>query len=169
MSDFNNLNEKDKELSHKKLWECATAFGGMNYFLQLVEALRSTEPHPLRAVNCEFRFPNGTVKWNKVIFYDKLLLLLKVRSNQDKTGNLIPDKQDKTYKSVRNLVRTLSPIQFEVKPKKRVDGEGFTLNPFEIIDEDTTRLNPVFDVLFFCNVNQAKKMLTYKPEKRFDA
>ena len=164
MCDFNNLDDAAKELYHKQLNECAEAFGGKNYFLQLLEAIRKTKPNTLMAKHCEFRFPLGTIKWNKVIFQDKLTLLMKVRVNESKNGNLLPELEDKSYKNVMNLVRTLNPIKFNVQPKDSEDGEGFTLQPFDIIDEKTTRLNPIFDAIFFCSVDTVKKVLNYTPK-----
>ena len=165
MCDFNNLDDTAKQAYHKQLTECAEAFGGKNFFLQLLEAVRKTKPHPLMAKNCEFRFSRGAVKWNKVIFNDKLSLLMKVRVNESEQGNLLPDKADKSYKNILNLLRTLKPITFEVKPKNLKDGDGFTLSPFDVIDENTTRLNPIFDALFFCAVDTVKKALNYEPKQ----
>jgi len=162
MCDFNSLDDSTKQVYHEQLTGCANAFGGTNFFLQLLEAVRKTKPHPLMAKNCEFKFSRGTVNWSKVIFKDKITLLMKVRTFESERGNPLPDPEDKSYKRVLNLVRTLKPITFDVQPKNMNDGEGFTLHPFDIIDEKTTRLNPVFDALFFCSVDTVKKVLTYE-------
>ncbi len=162
MCDFNNLDDANKLKYHKQLIECAMAFGGKNFFLQILEAVRKTKPNPLMAKSCEFRFLHGTIKWNKVIFQDKLSLLTKIRVNESKNGNLIPKQSDKSYKNVMNMVRTLRPIEFQVKPKQRKDGGGFTLQPFDVIDENTTRLNPIFDAIFFCSIDTVKKVLNYE-------
>ncbi len=164
MCDFNNLDDANKLKYHEQLTECAMAFGGKNFFLQILEAVRKTKPNPLMAKSCEFRFSHGSIKWNKVIFQDKLLLLTKIRVNESKNGNLIPKQNDKSYKNIMNLVRTLRPIEFQVKPKQRKDGDGFTLQPFDVIDENTTRLNPVFDAIFFCSIDTVKKVLNYAPK-----
>jgi hypothetical protein len=160
MCNFNELNDLEKKTYHDQLLEYATSVGGKNYFLQLLEAIRKTKPHPLIAKNSEFKFANGSIKWNKVIFQDKITLLMKVRVNAK--DNLLPKKDDKSYKNVVNLVRTLNPIKFEVKPAKREDGAGFEIHPFDIIDENTTRLNPLFDAIFFCSVDTVKKVLNYE-------
>lgn len=162
MCDFNTLDDASKERYHKQLSECATAFGGTNFFLQLLEAVRKTKPHPLMAKHSEFSFTHGTIKWNKVIFKDKLTLLMKVRVNENKNANLIPPKEDASYKNVMNLLRTLHPLSFEVTPKEKSMGEGFTVHPFDEINSYTTRLNPVFDALFFCSVDTVKKILSYE-------
>ena len=162
MCDFNALDEQAKQAYHEQLTSCADAFGGTNFFLQLLEAIRKTKPHPLTDKRCAFRFPHGTVTWSKVIFKDKLLMLTEVRVGESKRGNFLLDATDKRSKKVLNLVRTLAPLTFDVKPKNAEDGPGFTVHPFDRVDAETTRLNPVFDALFFCSVETVKKVLNYQ-------
>ncbi|MCH9813343.1 MAG: hypothetical protein K0U47_05300 [Epsilonproteobacteria bacterium] len=163
MCDFNNLDDSAKQAYHEQLSKHAQAFGGNNAFLQLIEAIRQTKPHPLIAKECEFRLSLGTIKWQKVIFKDKLTLLMQERIHESKRGNFLPPKEEKSYKNVLNLVRTLKPIEFRVQRKNRQDGEGFSIHAFDIIDENTTKLNPLFDALFFCAIDTVKKVLSYKP------
>lgn len=162
---FNTMSVEAKTAIHNRLTECATSFGGANYFLQLLEAIREAKSSPLLAKNCAFHFELGTVKWSKVIFEDKLNLLVKARLFEGKNNNLLPKESDQAYKRVLNLVRALKPIEFKVKPKNIKHGEGFTVQPFEVIDEATTRLDPVFDVLFFAGIDTAKKILKYNPPR----
>ncbi|HFU74559.1 MAG TPA: hypothetical protein ENK65_03300 [Helicobacteraceae bacterium] len=164
MCDFNALDTASKLKYHQELLQAAEAFGGQNFFLQLLEAIRKSKPHPLVSKNCEFKFSRGKVSWDKVIFNDKLALLLKVRLNESDTGNLLPSEEDKSYKKIMNLLRTLKPIHFTVYPKNRSDGEGFNVHAFDIIDAKTTRLNPLFDALFFCAIETVKKVLSYEPK-----
>ena len=164
MCDFNSLTDDEKLIYHEKLITCAENFGGKNFFLQLLEAIRETKPHPLIAANSEFKIGLGSIKWNKVIFNDKLQLLLKTRVNESAQNNFLPDRDAKNYKKVLNLVRTLKPIVFHVKPEENEDGAGFFFQPFDMIDEHTTKLNPIFDALFFCSVGSVKKMLNYEPK-----
>ncbi len=162
MCDFNTLTHEEKLLHHQKLLNCANAFGGKNFFLQLLEAIRENKPHPLIAGNSEFNIELGTITWNKVIFNDKLQLLIKARVHEGKQNNLLPDKEAKNYKKILNVIRTLKPIVFNVKPANKEDGIGFFFQPFDIIDENTTKLNPLFDALFFCSVDTVKKVLNYE-------
>ncbi len=164
MCDFNNLDEAAKTAYHNQLVKCAEAFGGINFFLQLLEAIRKEKTHPLTAKHSEFRFSRGIVKWDKVIFRDKFTLLTKIRISENEDGNLLPDKEDKSYKKVLNLLRTLQPIEFVVMPKNQKDGEGFSFHAFDIVDKDVTKINPVFDALFFCSVDTIKKVLSYTPK-----
>lgn len=164
MCDFKNLDNDQKTMYHQLLLEHAELFGGKNFFLQLLEAIRKSKPHPLIAKNKAFRFSRGTITWSKVIFQDKLSLLLAVRADEGKNGTLLPSPEDKSYKKVLNLLRTLGPIEFEVTPKHLKDGDGFHLKAFDIIDENTTKLNPVFDAIFFCSVETIKKVLNFEPK-----
>lgn len=160
---FNNLNDAQKTEIYHRLTECANAFGGLNYFLQLLEGIRAAKQNPLLSKSCVFHFQLGIVKWNKIIFEDKLNLLAKSRLYEGKNDNLLPKESDQSYKRVLNLVRALRPIEFKVKPKNIKSGAGFIVHPFEVIDETTTRMDPVFDILFFAGIDTAKKILTYKP------
>jgi len=163
MCDFNTLSNEEKLQYHELLLTAAQKFGGKNFFLHLLEAIRETKPHPLVAANREFTMELGQIKWNKVIFNDKLQLLLKARVHESEQDNLLPSEDAKQYKKVLNLVRTLKPIVFHVKPANKEDGPGFFFQPFEVIDEKTTKLNPLFDALFFCAISTVKKILNYEP------
>ena len=164
MCDFNTLTDEEKKLHHEKLLNCANNFGGKNFFLQLLEAIRETKPHPLTAGNSEFRIEVGTITWNKVIFNDKLQVLVKARTNESKQDNFLPKPDEKNYKKILNVVRTLKPIVFRVTPADKYDGAGFFFQAFDVIDENKTKLNPVFDALFFCSVDTVKKVLNYEPK-----
>ena len=165
MCDFNTLSDEEKQLHHEKLLECATNFGGKNFFLHLLEAIRETKPHPLTSGNMAFDIELGSVTWNKVIFNDKLQLLLKARKNESKQDNLLPKKDEKNYKKILNVVRTLKPIVFRVTPANPEDGKGFFFQAFDIVDDNKTKLNPLFDALFFCSVDTVKKLLNYEAKK----
>ena len=164
MCDFNNLETSAKVAYHQQLLKCAESFGGVNYFLQLLEAIRKTKPHPLTAKHGEFRFSRGIIKWEKVIFKDKFTLLTAIRVSENEEGNLIPSQEDKSYKKVMNLLRTMQPIEFVAMPKNNKDGEGFSFHTFDIVDKETTKINPVFDAIFFCSVDTIKKVLMYTPK-----
>ena len=165
MCDFNTLNDEEKQLHHLKLLECANSFGGKNFFLLLLEAIRETKPHPLVSGQMSYNIEVGSITWNKAIFNDKLQLLLKARKNESTQDNLLPKKDEKNYKKILNVVRTLKPIVFQVKPANPSDGSGFFFQAFDIIDENKTKLNPIFDALFFCSVDTVKKVLNYEAKK----
>lgn len=164
MCDFNTLSDADKQLHHEKLLDCANRFGGKNFFLHLLEAIRENKPHPLTAGTSQFSMEFGTITWNKIIFNDKLQLLMKARTKESEQNNFLPSKDTKNYKKILNVVRTLKPLVFHVNPINKEEGAGFFFQPFDIIDEDTTKLNPMFDALFFCSIETVKKALNYTPK-----
>ena len=160
MCDFNNLNDEEKLHYHSILMTCAKNYGGLNFFLQLVEALRESNAHPLCSRHQDFLFDLGNIRWGKTIFNDKVQLIEKIR--KEKKINLLEGKEGKELKKVINLIRTLSPITFSVRPALRDDGEGFDFKAFDEIDEKDIRLNPVFEALFFCSPELVKKILNYQ-------
>ena len=62
------------------------------------------------------------------------------------------------------MVRTLRPIVFNIKPANDEDGSLLIFQPFDVIDETTTKLNPIFDAIFFCSLETVKKALNYVPK-----
>ena len=162
MCDFTILTALEKKIYHETLLECANNFGGKNFFLQLLESIRVSKSHPLTSAESQFSMPLGTISWNKVIFNDKLQLLLKTRVNEHKRDNFLPAPNEKNYKKVLNVVRTLKPIVFHIKPAQKEDGNGFLVQVFDTIEKDKTKLNPLFDALFFCSVESVKKALNYQ-------
>ena len=105
-----------------------------------------------------FRFKKGSIKWEKSIFKDKVQLLDKLIKSSTDDKNVMPTESDHNYKNTLNLLRTISPITFSVKPKNRKDGEGFSLKPVEVIDESTCHINFMFEVLFFLPLHLVKKI-----------
>ena len=165
MTDYNSLNDATKERLRKQINDCAKSLGGKNYFLQLLEAIRAEHHHPLMAKDLSFRFNHGIIKWKKVIFKDKVQLLIKLLKNNEINGNLMPKKGDKNYKTIMNLLRTLGPMQFKIKPKNSNDGDGYILHPFDIIDENTSQINFMFEVVFFLPLYIVKKHLMAQQKK----
>ena len=162
MCDFNNLTEDEKLHYHEILLTSANNYGGKNFFLQLVETLREKQPHPLISAHQDFLFEYGNVRWGKTIFNDKVELIKATRTERAKEKSFLPKADEKKYKKILNLIRTLDPITFSVRPNFRDDGEGFDFKAFEKIDEESVRLNPIFEALFFCPVDVVKKLLNYK-------
>ena len=158
MISYNSLDDLTKQNLKKEINDCALALGGKNHFLHLLEEIRKERHHPLMAKNSSFRFSYGTVKWGKVIFKDKVHLLIKMTKDQENNGNLMPKKGDKKYKTVMNLLRTLGPMKFEIRPKNNKDGDGFNLHPFDIIDENISHLNFMFDIVFFLPIHIVKQV-----------
>ena len=136
----------------------AKLFGGKNHFLSLIESLRKSHPNPLMSKDASFSYEKGTVKWEKVIFKEKVILLIDIINRSNEDYNLMPNEKIKGYKTIRNLLRTIGPMKFVVSPKNTKDGKGFSISPIEIIDSKTCRLNFMFEVLFFLPVSLVKKI-----------
>ena len=157
MINYNSLNSDEEQDLKKQLSKHASLIGGKNYFLSLIEAIRLSRPHPLMAKEKCFRFDKGNIRWEKVIFKEKVNLLITLI--RDKNNNLMPKDGDRNYKTVMNLLRTIGPMNFEVRPKNRKDGDGFIINPIQIIDKNTCKINFIFEALFFLPMHLIKKML----------
>ena len=158
MTNYDSLDHGKKQDLKNQLIKYATSFGGKNHFLCLIEALRLAHPHPLMAKGACFRFNKGIIKWEKVIFKEKVNLLMTLVNDNDTNINLLPKKDNSNYKTIRNLVRTIGPIKFEVKPKNSKDGDGFIFNLIEIIDKNTCQFSFMFEVLFVLPINLIKKI-----------
>ena len=158
MTNYDLLDHGKKQDLKNQLIKYATSFGGKNHFLCLIEALRLAHPHPLMAKGACFRFNKGIIKWEKVIFKEKVNLLITLIRDNDRNNNLMPKEGDRNYKTIINLLRTIGPITFEVRPKNSKDGNGFILRPIEIIDNNTCHINFMFEVLFFLPIQLIKKI-----------
>lgn len=158
MTNYDSLDTEKKQDLKKQLIKYASSIGGKNHFLSLIEAIRKSRPHPLMAKEACFRFNKGNIKWEKVIFKEKVNLLIAWIRDNEKNNNLMPKDGDRNYKTVMNLLRTIGPMKFEVRPKNSKDGDGFTLSPIEIIDKNTCEINFMFEVLFFLPIQLIKKI-----------
>lgn len=162
MCRFHQLANADKILLRDQLLSYAALIGGKNSFLKLLETIKNTSPHPLISKNSLLRFPKGLIKWNKNVHRDNLTILstrMNARTQED--PNLMVSKEDKSYKNVINMLRSLGPLSVTVAMNNEADGKGFTFKAFDIIDEDTTVMNPIFEIFFFCPVTVTKKVLNF--------
>lgn len=163
LKNFHQMDLDSKASLHRQLLEYIDKFGGKNSFLSLLEAIRKAKSHPLTSKGCVFHSDTGFIEWNKVIFNEKLQLLKKVRVGSDENGNLLPPKEDDGYKDVLNMVRMLKPIEFRVIPKERKEQEGFVLHAIDVINDDITTINPMFDAVFFSSMSTVKNIMDYRP------
>ena len=155
---YNSLDNSTKQNLKEQITNCSFAIGGKNHFLSLIEEIREERIHPLLSKDASFRFSHGLVKWGKVIFKDKVDLLVTITKDREKNKNLMLKKGDKNYKTIMNFLRTLGQINFEIRPKNNKHGDEFILNAFEIFNENTSHLNFMFDVVFFLPLYIVKKL-----------
>ena len=127
MCDFNNLTEDEKLHYHEILLTSANNYGGKNFFLQLVETLREKQPHPLISAHQDFLFEYGDVRWGKTIFNDKVDLIKATRTERAKEKSFLPKSDEKKYKKILNLIRTLDPITFRLDQNLETMERGLIL------------------------------------------
>lgn len=165
MCNFNKLSEQTKADLHLLVQNAAQSVGGVNYLLSLIEAIRSKKPHPLAEKNSQIASNNTIIKWNKVIFKDKVDLLESLihqeRDSQDLQINLMNYESPKKRKNISNMIKTLSPLEFTLTPQNPKDGNGLSLKLFENMSEEGAKLNPLFLALFFCSVEFSKQALKH--------
>jgi len=148
---------KDLKLQIKKY---ATAMGGINPFLTLLETIRNTSPHPLTSKKTVLEFQSGLMKWNKQIYRNNLIMLsIRMNARTENSANLMPTLEDKTYKNVSNMLRSLSPLVITVALGIGSSEVLFKTKAFRIIDKNTTELEPLFEILFFATMTTAKKLV----------
>ncbi|MCD6174022.1 MAG: hypothetical protein J7J96_09610 [Sulfurimonas sp.] len=166
MCNFNKQNADTKALIHLFMEKAAQNIGGANFLLALVEAMKTKKPNPLMYKEKQISSNNTTIKWNKVVFKDKVDVLEEIlvghRSSEDPDFNILNNDNAKKRKAIINMVRTLAPIEFVVTPQNPNDGSGFNFKVFESIEDDIVKINPIFVAMFFCSTEFIKKALKYK-------
>ena len=158
MINYDLIDNDKKQVLKTQLIKNTKSLGGKNHFLSLIESIRMSYPNPLMAKDASFRFDKGFIKWEKVIFKEKVNLLISLINDNDSNIILMPNKSDSNYKKIRNLIMAIGPIQFKVRPKNSKDGDGFIFNLIEIIDKDTCQLSFMFEVLFVLPIKLIKKI-----------
>jgi hypothetical protein len=166
MCNFNNQSDATKELIHLFMTKAAQNVGGVNYLLALIEAIRAKKPSPLMQKNMQIASNNTIIKWNKVVFKDKVDVIEKIlvshREAQEKDFNILNVESAKMKKNIINMARTVAPLKFTVTPQNPNDGESFSFDVFDTIEDDKIIFNPIFIAMFFCSTEFTKKALKYE-------
>jgi len=166
MCNFNKQNQDTKAFIHLFMQKAAKSVGGVNFLLALIEAMKTKKPHPLIYKECKISSNNTTIRWNKIVFKDKLDVLEEIlllhKSSQNPDFNILETESQKKKKKILNMVKTLSPIEFIVTPQNQNDGGGFSFKVFDTIEDKYVTINPVFVAIFFCSVEFTKKSLKYE-------
>ncbi len=165
MCNFNKQNEDTKAIIHLFMKKSAEAVGGPNFLLALIEAMKSKKPNALIQRDTQVASNNTIIKWNKVVFLDKVQVIEDIltahKSSENPDFNILEDLSDKKKKAIINMSRALAPIEFTVTPQNPNDGAGFNFKVFESIEDDNIKLNPIFIAMFFCSTDFTKKALKY--------
>jgi len=166
MCNFNKQSEETKNLIHLFMTQAAENVGGVNYLLALIEAMRAKKPNPLMQKNMQIASNNTIIKWNKVIFKDKIDLIEKIlaayREAPEKDFNILHEQSQKTTKNILNMSKALAPLEFIITPQNPNDGEGFQFKVFDIFNENEIKFNPIFIAMFFCSSEFTKKAIKYQ-------
>jgi len=166
MCNFNKQSEDTKALIHLFMVKAAENVGGTNFLLALIEAIRSKKPHALSEKNAQVASNKSIVKWNKVIFADKVELIQSIldihRSSENPNFNILDQENKKRQKNILNMVKALAPVKFTVTPQNPKDGGGFEFSVFDKIEENEAVFNPIFIAMFFCSTEFTKKALKYE-------
>ena len=141
------------------LHECADSIGGKNFFLTLAETIRTTREGIIVAEKKQINYTTGTMTWNKTLHADNWRLLIESAKVRTKDGNILLSSEDKRHKNILNMIRTLKPLTFTVKPNNSEDGEGFSFTALDIVDEKTTRVSPLFKSMFVMPIEVLKKSM----------
>jgi hypothetical protein len=165
MCNFNKQDEETKAFIALFLQKSAQSIGGTNFLLALIESMKSNRPNALLQKNCKVDSDKAIISWNKVVFKDKFevleAILLAHRSAEKPNFNILEEPNQKKRKKILNMVRTLAPVEFIIKPTDAQDGAGFEFKVFEKIEDDYVKINPIFVALFFCSIEFTKKALKY--------
>ncbi len=166
MCNFNKQTEDTKALIHLFMQKAANSVGGVNFLLALIEAMKTKRPNPLIYKEKQISSNNTIIRWNKVVFADKVKLLENIlsthRSAEEPSFNILDDLSDKKRKNIINMAKTLAPIEFTVTPQNPNDGGGFNFKVFDTFEDNEIKLNPIFIAMFFCSTEFTKKALKYE-------
>lgn len=165
MCNFNKHDDDTKALIHLLITKSADSVGGTNFLLGLLEAMKEKKPNALMFKGCKIESNEATIRWNKIVFKDKLDILEDaIRSHKSSEGsdfNILENDSEKKKKKILNMVKTLAPIEFIVVPKNSDNGAGFNFKIFENTEDGSAKINPLFAAMFFCSTEYIKKALKY--------
>jgi hypothetical protein len=160
------LADDKKALLHLLIKKSADSIGGANFLLGLIESIKEKKTNALIYSGCKIESKEVTIKWNKIVFKDKLDVLEEIirshKSSQEDDLNILKTDSQKKKKKFLNMVKTLAPIEFTVISSNPENGTGFNFKVFESIEDDNVKLNPIFVAIFFCSTEYMKKALKFK-------
>lgn len=159
---FNNLSNETKAKLHKELLENAMSVGGKNFFLQMIEDTRKEKPNPLLNKTAIFHYTSGKVSLSKSIYKDTLTTLFSAMRKEEKDGDMLDGLKPKEYKNFMNMMRTLKPVKVQVIPKDIENCTGFKFSILDSTVEKNTKITLMFKIIFFYNIEFAKKALNYE-------
>jgi hypothetical protein len=158
---FNDLTREEQSNLHITLTQYAIKIGGVNSFLQMIEDIRVAKPKALLNKTAIFHYKNGKISWGKSIFKDTLTILYNAMAKEERDGDIIAGLNPKEYKATMNMMRTLKPIIVTILPKDE-NLEKFSFHMLDSKIDKKTKIDLIFKIIFFFNINFAKEVLAYK-------
>lgn len=158
---FNDLTQEQKQTLHTELSTYAQIVGGTNPFLKMLEEIRDENPKALLNKTAIYHCSIAKILWGKSIFKDTLNTLYTAVRNEEKNGDIFKDLAPKEYKNTMNMVRALKPITITIQSKKEEDKE-FSFMILDTSEQKQTKITLLFKIIFFYNIDFAKKTLLYK-------
>lgn len=162
---FNDLPEEEKQKIHEEVVSASNSVGGQNFFLKMLEDVRSEKPKPLLNKASVWHYENGKMTWTKTIFKDTLDALFNAMRKEERDGDMLNGSNPKEYKSTMNMMKALRPITLTVTPKKIEDALGFSFTILDASQEKKTKTTMMYKIIFFYNIDFAKEVLAYNIKK----
>lgn len=163
MCNFNKHDEDTKAFIHLFMKKASQNVGGVNFLLNLIEAIKQNRPNALILAEKKVISKEAKIEWNKVVFKDKFDVLEEIirshKSNEGYNFNILEEDNSKKSKKILNMVKTLAPLEFTVSAN---DGDGFNFKIFDKLEDDFVSINPIFVAIFFCSSEFTKKALKYE-------
>jgi len=157
---FNDLDLNAKKELNKKINEFANSIGGINFFLQMIEDLKSEKPNALLNKTAIFHYTKGKITWSKSIYKDTLTQLFSAMRKEDKDGDILNGLNPKIYKETMNMMRTLKPVTISIRNED--NSSGFTVDILDSSEAKKTKVDLMFKIIFFYNIEFAKDALAFK-------
>jgi len=162
---FNDLSNEEKQQLHLELTANATSVGGVNFFLKILEDIRSEKPKPLLNKDAVWNCANAKLVWTKSIYKETLSCLIEAMRKEERDGDMINGLKPKDYKSTMNMMKALRPVRLTITPKKVDNAQGFSFDILDPSQDKKTKVTLMFKIIFFYNVDFAKDVLNYKAEE----
>lgn len=157
---FNDLDLNAKKVLNTQINEYANSIGGINSFLQMIEDIRAEKPNALLNKTAIYHYKNGKITWGKSIYKDTLTLLFSAMRKEDKDGDLLNGLNPKAYKETMNMMRALKPVTISITSEDNT--VGFTVDILDSSEAKKTKVDLMFKIIFFYNIEFAKDALSYK-------
>lgn len=159
--DFNKLDNNLKEEIHFEISAFANTMGGKNFFLKMIEEIRSETPNPLLNKSGMFHTSKSKITLSKSMYKDTFQILFAAIRREDKGGDMLNGIAPKEYKATMNMMKALAKVVITVESKEETGGT-YDFSILDTSEEKKTKVTFIFKALFFYHLDEAKKALAFK-------